>query len=708
MEKYTFKKALPVWEKDKEKEVHYNLVFRCVLPKLDNACIALSSSNIYQLFVNGNMISEGPARAGHGYYRVDEIDLSKYLTADKNVISIIVCAYNIKNFCYLKQDGFLCAEVLCDSKVICATGHNGFDARYMSEKLRKVCRYSYQRTFTESYVLDETQSKFATDPDFDFERVTLAVQPDKRFIARYIPYPCYDFVGAEKVVAKGSVTYLDAPGNPKRDRVIINDLEEYICYSIDEMDFCVCDELYKIKNDTPNLISLSAENVEIPADSYAIFSLPGEKAGFMTLEVCASEDTTLFLNFEEILTDCDINNRRCSTNDVITFSLKKGDYKLISVEPYTFKFIKAINQSKGSITIKKIGVTEFENAYHSKGLNSGNQKLDIIYEAAIESFRQNALDLFMDCPGRERAGWLCDSFFTSRVENLLTGKSLIEKNFLENFIFDDGVENIPEDMLGMCYPSDFPKTEYIPQWSLWYILELGEYFERTGDRQLIIDAKDKMMRLLRYFSNYENSDGLLENLEGWRFVEWSHANDLVDGVNYPTNMLYSKALKILGTLYGMDELIEKSLKIADTVRKQSFDGVFFRDQALRNDNGELELVKDTTEVCQYYAFFTDVATFETYPALWNTLVTQFGSDRLEKGLWKEIYPTNVLPGYILRLDLLSKAGEKEQLLANLEGYFYNMACLTGTLWEYDNTRASCNHGFTSHLLVWLEKYARRK
>ena len=353
-------------------------------------------------------------------------------------------------------------------------------------------------------------------------------------------------------------------------------------------------------------------------------------------------------------------------------------------------------------------MTEFENAYHSKGLNSGNQKLDIIYEAAIESFRQNALDLFMDCPGRERAGWLCDSFFTSRVENLLTGKSLIEKNFLENFIFDDGVENIPEDMLGMCYPSDFPKTEYIPQWSLWYILELGEYFERTGDRQLIIDAKDKMMRLLRYFSNYENSDGLLENLEGWRFVEWSHANDLVDGVNYPTNMLYSKALKILGTLYGMDELIEKSLKIADTVRKQSFDGVFFRDQALRNDNGELELVKDTTEVCQYYAFFTDVATFETYPALWNTLVTQFGSDRLEKGLWKEIYPTNVLPGYILRLDLLSKAGEKEQLLANLEGYFYNMACLTGTLWEYDNTRASCNHGFTSHLLVWLEKYARRK
>ena len=43
-------------------------------------------------------------------------------------------------------------------------------------------------------------------------------------------------------------------------------------------------------------------------------------------------------------------------------------------------------------------------------------------------------------------------------------------------------------------------------------------------------------------ARYENEDGLLENIPGWVFVEWSKANELTDGVNYPSNMLYSATL----------------------------------------------------------------------------------------------------------------------------------------------------------------------
>jgi len=47
-------------------------------------------------------------------------------------------------------------------------------------------------------------------------------------------------------------------------------------------------------------------------------------------------------------------------------------------------------------------------------------------QAAVETFRQNVLDVYMDCPSRERGGWLCDSFFTSRIEKLLTGSSRVK------------------------------------------------------------------------------------------------------------------------------------------------------------------------------------------------------------------------------------------------------------------------------------------
>lgn len=115
--------------------------------------------------------------------------------------------------------------------------------------------------------------------------------------------------------------------------------------------------------------------------------------------------------------------------------------------------------------------------------------------------------------------------------------------------------------------------------------------------------KTKAFGLLKYFSRFENSDGLLENLESWVFVEWSRANDLTNGVNYPSNMLYSAMLSAISELYDLPELSKKAEKIRETVYYQSFDGKFFRDHAVR-ENGILKTKSDSTEVCQYYAFFS--------------------------------------------------------------------------------------------------------
>ena len=92
----------------------------------------------------------------------------------------------------------------------------------------------------------------------------------------------------------------------------------------------------------------------------------------------------------------------------------------------------------------------------------------------------------MDCPSRERAGWLCDSFFTARVEYVLTGTCTVEKVFLENFLLADQFEHLPEGMLPMCYPADHYDGVFIPNWAMWFVLELEEYLVRSGDTELII------------------------------------------------------------------------------------------------------------------------------------------------------------------------------------------------------------------------------
>ena len=91
-----------------------------------------------------------------------------------------------------------------------------------------------------------------------------------------------------------------------------------------------------------------------------------------------------------------------------------------------------------------------------------------------------------------------------------TGKNLIERNFLENFLLPESFQNIPDGMLPMCYPADVDGGGFIPNWAMWFILELKDYKERTGEGEFVSVFKNRVYRLLDWFKQYENIDGLLE------------------------------------------------------------------------------------------------------------------------------------------------------------------------------------------------------
>ena len=217
---------------------------------------------------------------------------------------------------------------------------------------------------------------------------------------------------------------------------------------------------------------------------------------------------------------------------------------------------------------------------------------------------------------------------------------------------------------------------------------------------MIAALKPKTLGVLGYFQPFLNADGLLESLPGWIFVEWSAANDYVQDVSYPTNMVYAAALDAAGRLYDLPALRTQAAQVREAIRRLSFDGEFFTDNALRRD-GALEKTTNRTEACQYYAFFCDVATPETYPALWRILAEQFGPSRKQTGAYPEVGTANAFIGNYLRLELLSRYGLQRQMLDESGDYLLYMAERTGTLWENDGTQASCNHGFAAHIVHTL-------
>ncbi|MBP5165775.1 MAG: hypothetical protein ILP09_00775, partial [Oscillospiraceae bacterium] len=255
-------------------------------------------------------------------------------------------------------------------------------------------------------------------------------------------------------------------------------------------------------------------------------------------------------------------------------------------------------------------------------------------------------------------------------------------------------------MLPMCYPSDHYDGVFIPSWAMWYVLELREYFSRSGDRALVDRAKPRVLGLVRYFDDFLNADGLLEKLQAWVFVEWSRANHLVQDVNVPTNALYAAMLDAITELYGLSEYAERADRIRRYIRSHARVEKFYCDNALR-ENGTLRLSGECTEVCQYYMFYFGVASPESDPELWRILRDEFGPDRQKNGLYPEIYPANAFIGNYLRLDYLARRGLMDQVLREMRGYFLYMSETTGTLWEHVSPEASCNHGFASHAAVWL-------
>lgn len=697
------KKATPVWAEGRETEMNLNLGFHGVFQAGENQEVKLriTASTLYRVFLNDEFVGYGPARAAHGYFRVDEYDLGGRVKPGGNVVAVEVAGYNVNSYYTIDVPSFLQAEVEAGGKIALATGtDNGFSAFQLKERLQKVERYSFQRPFTEYYRMTENSNQWRSTVEAPAEPLKLAAQPNVDLLPRNLLLPEFEVVHPVEIYSQGVIAF-QKPEKYRKDRSLTNISEKLKGYPETELEVLPSQMMQEIISEKMDTLRqpFGGNLVGLKENEFATFTFSANLSGFIGAKVSCTMPSKLVFYFDEMLTGGDVVTKRRmgDVNNQVVYELAPGTYNLETFESYTFKFLKVI-VLEGECRMDDIYLREY--AYprnQTASFSCSNEKLNAIYEAAWQTYRQNSVDIFMDCPSRERAGWLCDSYFTAIMEKEFTGKSAVAHNFYENYALPDSFACLPEGMLPMCYPADHYNGNFIPNWAMWFIIQIDDYARRGGDPELVAQLEPRISELLGYFEKFENEDGLLEKLEQWIFVEWSKANDWVQDVNYPTNMLYSAALEKAGELYHNETWIKKAGQIKQTILNQSFNGNFFVDNAVREEDGKLRVTANTTEVCQYYAFFFNIATPETHPDLWEKLKNEFGPHRNIKVTYPDVFPANAFIGNYLRMDILSRYGLQLQLLSEIQDYFYYMAEQTGTLWENMSAHASCNHGFASYL-----------
>ncbi len=721
----SFLSARPVWFAGREREMNFFAGFRArFVADADQtvATLRFTGASICRVFLNGEFLAYGPARAAHGFFCVDAIDLAGRLRAGENWIAAEVAAYNVPAYYLLEQPAFFQAEVVAaDGTVLASTRPSGaegegtaFEGAALGSRVQKAVRLSYQRPFHESWRLAPGWTDWRTGAGaFDSAPLALA-KADRTLLARRVPLPDYAVREAAGVVASGTIAEPpegfcfcregeipgETPEAAQRRRWVLHCSHEpgKGCFAADELDEIEREAIEYLKGSVSTPDAKPVRDGEIPPHAYRIYDFGLNDSGFPRLALELDGPGRVYLAFDEILSEGDVKTTRLGINAFVALDFAAaGVYEFEFFEPQTCRYLKVATRGT-ACSVRSVSLREYGNPdCFRASFDSSDRDLNRIFEAARQTFRQNAVDLFTDCPSRERAGWLCDSFFEGRAAADLCGDTTIETAFLENYLLPPAFRDIDAGMLPMCYPSDHWNHNYIPNWAMWFVIELGEYPERGGDPALVEALRTRVLALLDFLARYRNADGLLEKLPRWVFVEWSRANDLVQDVNYPSNMTYAAVLETAGRLYGLPALAEEAERVRETIRRQSFDGEFFRDHAVRQDDGSLRVEPDRTEACQYYAFFFGTATPGRYPALWRTLRDDFGPDRKATGLHPDVAFANAFIGNYLRFELLSREGLAAQILDESKGYFAKMADLTGTLWENDSPRASCCHGFASHL-----------
>lgn len=677
-----------VWAEGQKNQMNRAFAFVLDLGKKQMGEICLSAASCYKVIADGKLMGFGPNRTAHGYARAAVYPFNaQYITVE-------VQSHFVPNFCWVKREPFFACVLKTESgKEYFAEDFNCFA---LSDRVQKVRRYSFQRGFCETYINEKDRTAlYFCKPQNAFPRV----KTEKAELPHLLPSetlnPALSEIFAEKVIDSGYCKTLpEIAVYVDRTETLIGTVIEG--FKRGEWQDFSTDEISRITY-------LSGAK----SGDYAYETLDFSRivTGIVEVEIIAGNAGEVFFAFDEILSDeklKTIKPFRGETANVFKWTVKKaGVYNLSAFEPYAFRYANVITSAGVKANVK---VRAYENPEAGKMLfECDDKKIEQIMEAARHTFAHNAVDLLTDCPSRERAGWLSDSFFSSVAERVFTGDNKVERAFLQNYILADKSGH-PKGMIPRCYPADYYEEDgFIPNWSLWYILEIYKYFTQYGYDETVEKSRANVEGILNYFVDFENEFGVLEDLKGWIFVEWSAANnsDHINGINVPSNACYYASLLAAAKVYDIKGLKEKAEKVKDYLLKNAYVDGFFVDNLIRNEKGDIIPTENYTETCQYYMFFFKCADKHTHKELFDKMLNEYGkSDSSASGgnpVKKQLTPSNMIYGVYMRLELLMREQKRVELLNECVRYFYDMTQKTGTLWENNTASASCDHGFASYV-----------
>lgn len=699
---YYFQKAKPVWGVNLHNTYNQFLGFhREIEVKAKQSLkLAVAARSYYRLYINGEMIASGPARTAKRHCRVDEISVE---ISGAVQIAVEVVAFSKPNQycndCTLETGLFAMEITDAKNHVLAATGDEFWSYKELDSRRELVETMSHSRGIVEWYDLNEHSFEWMYG-NISNKKIPVCIEEKVTFLKRHAPYPTYRKISMGPLLEVTDMISTDE-GGAGFVLSLARDFNES-WYELLPEENCFLEKLRKEKEDVFSGEFRHYKNLQNGKNM--IFIQPGQKPAALLWGKEASEIG--FIDFEvSVEAPCVIDiinsdHRNFSgvikANSYVTrYCLEPGVYHLTTFEPKLTKYIKMIFRTKKAVTISTPHLLDDSYPENYQGyFECSDGELNMIYQAARRTLRLSTLDIFMDCPQRERGGWLCDSQFSAQGAWQMFGDLGVERDFIENFMLTD-----PDVMWNAFFPEVYPGSKEdesnpgFQNWSFWLLTELADYYERSGDKEFVEKYRERVQRFVEGMLSLRGESGLLENMNN-QFVDWSLSNRdfCLYPISIPNNCLAVYLLERMAELYEKPEWKQCAEEMRAVIEQMDTgagifggggDGAVYQEGKLKRtdcptESGiALEIWSGFHEKDENYMqkFYHTMGTCPTYRSNPN------------------IGKSNLFIGLMIRFDVLARMGKINQLVKEWKDlYLPEIKDGSGTLFENYNSFSGC-HGF---------------
>ncbi len=468
--------------------------------------VHVSADNRYKLFVNGKLVSLGPARGDLSHWNFETMDLAPYLKIGKNTLAAQV--WNEGQWRPEAQISLMTGFIL--------QGATPAEAAVNTDDTWKCVRdHSYaplKFTFPGYYVAGPGEIR------------QMSAHPKQ--------WQGMDFNDsqwpASKKIFNGAPKNVLGPFGTTNGWMLVPSLIPQMDMK-DERLQKVVEKVGEVK--IPAGFPQQSTAITIPANSVVKLLLDQTYLtnAYPTVIFSGGNKAAITLKYAEALygSDQKKGNRNVTqgksmigrTDSLISDGTDRQQFVALAYRTYRYLQV-TITTHNEPLVINDLYGTFTGYPFELKAqLTAQNSEINKIAEIGWRTARLCAMDTYMDCPYYEQLQYIGDARIQALITLYNTGDERLVKNALNLMDYS----RQPEGVTLSRHPSYTP--QYIPTFSLWYIGMLYDYARYGSDLDFVKKKIGGTRQILDYFQGYQQADGSLKKVPQWMFTDWVTAKD---------------------------------------------------------------------------------------------------------------------------------------------------------------------------------------